>query len=251
LVSHIHLCATIITHIELSIGGPVTEALSFALDLAHGGVGEAVPHGTAHYAQALDVGGQVGVLLEQQANVGQGARGDQPGRVGRRRNEGAVHGLEVVDVGRGELGGLWQQGHAIEAALAVDVSGMDCVADNGLRSARVDLHIASSYGLEYGACVEGGLVEGRIAVDGAHAEELDARVVGREEEGVCVLQSTVSKRAGLSVANASYIVAGVLGGVNTGAGRGAGAGGYGHSRARAGLSSKTCLNNPKAILYLD
>ena len=105
----------------------------------------------------------------------------------------------MVDVGRCGLGGLWQQCHAVEAALAMDVSSMDCVTDNGLRGARVDLHVASSYGLEYGASVEGGLVEGRIAVDGAHAEELDARIVGREEEGVCVLQSTVSKRAGLSV----------------------------------------------------
>jgi hypothetical protein len=72
----------------------------------------------------------------------------------------------------------------------VDVGGVHCVAYNWLRSARVYFHIASANCLQNRAGVERRLVECCIAVDGADAEELDARIVGAKKKGVCVLSTS-------------------------------------------------------------
>lgn len=156
-------------HVKLGICGPVAKALSLALDLAHGSISELVAHSATHDAQAFDVARQVCVLLKQQPNVCQGASGHEPCGVGPSRNERAIHGLEVVDVSSSRLDRLWQQRDAVEAALAVDVGGMHCVAHNWLRSARVDLYITAPQSFEDGSRVECRLVEGGIAVDGAGA----------------------------------------------------------------------------------
>lgn len=161
------LCPTLASYIELSIRGPVAETLSLALDLAHGRIRESVPYRTAHDAQPLDVAGQVRVLLEQQADVGKRAGGHQPCRVRRSCGERAIHGLEMVDVGGCGLDRLREQCHAVEAALAVDISRVHGIAHDGLRRAGVDLDVASAQCFQYRPRVEGGLVEGGVAVDGA------------------------------------------------------------------------------------
>jgi hypothetical protein len=55
----------------------------------------------------------------------------------------------------------------IEVAHTVDVGGMYSIAYDWLRSARVDLHVASPNGLEDCPCVVRGLIERGIAMDSA------------------------------------------------------------------------------------
>lgn len=157
------------SYIEFSIRGPVAEALSLALDFTHRRICELVPYRTAHDTQALDVAGQIGVLLEQQPNVRQSAGRHQPCTVRRSCDKRAVHGLEVVYVGGSVLDRLREQRHAVEAALAVDISRVHCIALDRFRSAGVDLDVASAQCLQYRPRVEGGLIEGGVTVDGADA----------------------------------------------------------------------------------
>lgn len=162
----IHL--TLISYVELSIRGPVAEALPLALHLAHGRIRELVPYRTAHDTQPLEVSGQIRVLLEQQANVGKGAGRYQPCSVRRRCDKRAIHGLEMAHVGGSGLDRLREQRHAVEAALAVDISRVHGIAHDGLRGAGVDLDVASAQCFQYRPRVEGGLIEGGVAVDGAN-----------------------------------------------------------------------------------
>jgi hypothetical protein len=74
-----------------------------------------------------------------------------------------------------------------EKLCTMDVSGVDCVANKWLRSARMDFYIAPPNGFENGSRIEGGLVERSVTVDGGDSQELDARIVGAEEESVCIL----------------------------------------------------------------
>lgn len=156
-------------YIELGIRSPVAKALALALDLAHRGISELVPDRAAHDAQTLDVASQIWVLLEQQANVRQRASRHQPCSARCSRNERAVHGLEVADVGGSGLDRLRQQRHPVQAALAMDVRRVHCIAHDGLCGAGVDLDIASAQCLQYSSRVEGGLIEGGVAVNGADA----------------------------------------------------------------------------------
>jgi len=74
-----------------------------------------------------------------------------------------------------------------EVLHAMNVSGVYGIAYDWLRSARVDLHVASSDCLEDCPGVVRRLVERSIAVDGAHTKQLDFRVVCAEKEGVGIL----------------------------------------------------------------
>lgn len=51
----------------------------------------------------------------------------------------------------------------------MDVGSMHSVAHDWLGSARVDLHVTSAQGLQYCSRVEGGLIEGGVAMDGTDA----------------------------------------------------------------------------------
>jgi hypothetical protein len=56
-----------------------------------------------------------------------------------------------------------------------------------LLSTNVDLDVALSYRLQSCPRIECGLDERRIAMDGAHSEEVDARIVAGEEQGIRIL----------------------------------------------------------------
>lgn len=73
----------------------------------------------------------------------------------------------MVHVGGCGLDRLREQCHAVEATLAVDISGVHCIAHDGFRSAGVDLDVTSPQCLQYRPGIEGGLIEGGVAVDGA------------------------------------------------------------------------------------
>jgi hypothetical protein len=107
-----------LTYVELSIGGPISKSFTFAFNFAHGCVREATSYRSAHDRQTLEMTGQVRVMLEQQANVRQGARRDKPRSIRWRSNERIVHGLKIVDVGDRWLDRLWKQGNPIQSRLA-------------------------------------------------------------------------------------------------------------------------------------
>lgn len=86
-------------NVELGKGGDVADARP-AVDLAEGRAGEVGADGAAHETQALDVRREVRVRAEQGANVGEGARGNEPCGVGRLRAESGGHGVDGRD-GRG------------------------------------------------------------------------------------------------------------------------------------------------------
>ena len=158
---------TLVAYIELSIRSPVAKALSLALDLAHRRICKLVPYRTAHDTQPLDVTGQIRVLLEQQADICECPGRHQPCSVRRSCDERAIHGREMVHVSSCGLDRLREQCHAVETALAVDIGRVHCIAHDGFRSAGVDLDVAPPQCLQYCPGVEGGLIEGGVAVDGA------------------------------------------------------------------------------------
>jgi hypothetical protein len=114
----------------------------------------------------------------------------------------------VVDIGRYWLDWLGKERHSVEAGLAwlyqlyvfsdcsspctVYIRSVNCLTYDGLRCARVHLHIAPTDSFQYSSRVERGLVERRVAVNGAHAEKFSTRVVCAEQESVCVLGTDVS-----------------------------------------------------------
>lgn len=114
-------------------------------------------------------------------------------RPGQTRLPKSVHGRCLVRGGR-----------------TVYVDGGNGVAYDGLGSTGVHFDVAFAYGLQDGARIEGGLVHGGIAVDGADSEELDTRVVAGEEEGICVLWCAVSVCLAARRGVCKYIVSRVL-----------------------------------------
>lgn len=123
--------------VKLGIGRVVANPL-LAVDLAQRRVGEAAADGAAHDAETLDVGRQLGMLAEQGADVGHGARGDDPGRPRGLGKEGLGHGLHAGDGGRRALGGGEEFG-AVEAGDAVDVGrGVEGRTLEGLVQADVE-----------------------------------------------------------------------------------------------------------------
>jgi hypothetical protein len=93
----------------------------------------------------------------------------------------------------------------------MNVGGMDCIAHEWLRSARIDLDLALAYSLQHTPRIEYGLIERGIAVDGADTKKFNAWIVGSEEESVCVLFNVSN---GIWCLPSSYIVARVLGRVS-------------------------------------
>ena len=69
----------------------------------------------------------------------------------------------------------------------MDIGRMHSIARNGLRGARVDFDLTPANGFEYRPGVVRRLVECSIAVDCAHAKQLDSRVVGAEKKSECIL----------------------------------------------------------------
>lgn len=67
------------------------------------------------------------------------------------------------------------------------ISRMHRVPAERLRSPRMDRHVRPPYSRQDTQCVIGRLLEGGIAVDGADAQEMQGRIVGREEDGKGVL----------------------------------------------------------------
>lgn len=64
---------------------------------------------------------------------------------------------------------------------------MDSSARHGLRRARVYPHIPPSNRLENRSGVEGRSIESGIAMYGGYPEELDARILRAEQEGIGIL----------------------------------------------------------------
>jgi hypothetical protein len=151
---------------------------------------------------------QIGVLLEEQANVRQRACRHKPGSVRCGGHERSVHSFQMANIGSCWLDWLRKQGDSIQARLAcmfsvygrrtfdsvctVYIGGVYSIAYDGLRRARVDLHVAPSDCFQYRSCIVRGLVKRSIAVDCAYAKQFDARIVCAEEEGICVLVLIVS-----------------------------------------------------------
>lgn len=68
------------------------------------------------------------------------------------------------------------------------IGRMYCVADNGLRSPRIDLYIAPANRFENCSRVERCLIKGGVAVDCRYTQELNFdRVLRAEEDGIGVL----------------------------------------------------------------
>lgn len=107
--------------VELGVGGVVADPL-LAVDFPQRRIGEPAADGAAHDAQALDVRRELRVLAEQGADVGQGARGDDPRGAGGLRLEGLGHGLDGGDGGWRALR-LGEEVGAVETGDAVDVRG--------------------------------------------------------------------------------------------------------------------------------
>ena len=64
-----------------------------------------------------------------------------------------------------------------ERDCTVNIGGMDGIANNGLRRAWIDLHIAPSDGFEYCSSIERRLIERSISVYGADAQKFHARIL--------------------------------------------------------------------------
>jgi hypothetical protein len=150
------------------------------------------------------------VLLEQQANVCQSARRCKPSGTLWCGNERPVYRLEVIDIDGCWLDWFGKQSDSIQARLAcdisasilrtrdsvstVDIDSVYSVAYDGLRGTRVHFHIAPSNRFQYRSRIVGRLIKRSIAVDSAHTEQFDARIVCAEKKGVCVLQWMISNR---------------------------------------------------------
>lgn len=106
--------------VELGPGGVVAYALP-VVDAAQGDVGEAAAKDAAHDAEALDVGHEGRVLLEEGGDVGEGPGGDEPSGVGRLGEEGGRHGVNGGLCGVGGDERLGEKGGAVKTRLAVDV----------------------------------------------------------------------------------------------------------------------------------
>ena len=65
--------------------------------------------------------------------------------------------------------------------ITVNINGVNSVAVNGFGGSRVDFDVACTQGFQNASGIVGGLVERSIAMDGAHAQQVDTRVVGSEE----------------------------------------------------------------------
>lgn len=142
-------------NVKLGKRGDVANPL-LATHVAQLRAGKVVAKRAAHEAQAFNVAGEVRVLPEQGGDVGEGARGDEPGRVGGLRGEGGGHGVDGGD-GGGLDGGRREEVGAVEAALAVDVGRMDGGALEGLGEADVqrDLVLLADGGEDRGGVLSG------------------------------------------------------------------------------------------------
>lgn len=69
----------------------------------------------------------------------------------------------------------------------VNAGGVHGIAHERLAGAGVERDVAPADGFEDAQAVLGGVLEGGVAVDGAHAEEVDVGVVRGEENGEGVL----------------------------------------------------------------
>jgi hypothetical protein len=69
----------------------------------------------------------------------------------------------------------------------MDIGGMNCVAHDRLRSTRIHLDVTFPYSLKHSPSIKHRLVERGVAVDGTDAEEVNARVMGGEQESVGIL----------------------------------------------------------------
>jgi hypothetical protein len=115
-----------------------------------------------------------------------------------------------MDIGGCWLDWFWKQSDSIQARLAcnfsayvlraddsvytVDIDSVYSVACDGLRGTRIHFYTAPSNRFQYCPGVVGCLVKRSIAVDGAHTEQFDARIVCAEKKGVCVLRWMISNR---------------------------------------------------------
>lgn len=100
----------------------------------------------------------------------------------------------MVDIGCRWLDWLWKQGDSVQTGLTcayqyksaapstnvgtVDICSVNSIARNWLRSARVDLHIVPTNRLKYRPRIVRRLIERSIAMNGAHAKQLNPRIVG-------------------------------------------------------------------------
>ena len=85
----------------------------------------------------------------------------------------------LLDRRRGRV----RQHRAIEPALAVDVRGRGELAHERAIGAARDGHVRAAGQLEHAERVVGRLVEGLVAMDGRHPEQLDLGARKRQQEG--------------------------------------------------------------------
>lgn len=69
----------------------------------------------------------------------------------------------------------------------MDIDGVNSIAVNGFGGARVDFDVACAQGFQNASGIVGGLDERSIAMDGAHTQQVDTRIVGGEEQCVRIL----------------------------------------------------------------
>jgi hypothetical protein len=114
----------------------------------------------------------------------------------------------VIDIGGCWLDWFGKQSDSVQARLAcnfsaciprahesvytVDIDSVYSVTYDGLRGTGVHFHIASSNRFQYRSRIVGRLIKRSIAMDGAHTEQFNVRIVCAEEEGVCVLRWMIS-----------------------------------------------------------
>jgi len=78
----------------------------------------------------------------------------------------------------------------------VDIGSVDGITHDGLGCARVDLDVAPTDCLQDGPRVVRRLIQCSVAMNGAYTKQLDARIVGAEEEGVRILRPRISNQWG-------------------------------------------------------
>ena len=71
--------------------------------------------------------------------------------------------------------------------LTMDISGRNSFPTKGLRCTGIYRDIRFANCLEHAEGVRGAVLQGSVPVDGADAEEIEARVMGGEDDGEGVL----------------------------------------------------------------
>ena len=146
--------------------------------------------GAAHEDDLLEAFDDAGLHASGHRDIGQGAGGDDGDGAGLV----AHHGLDEPGDGvlLGQRAARLGQLDAVQAGLAVDVGGVNGLADERLHAAGVDGDLGASGELAHRPGVEGDLLEAVVAADGRDAQEVDLRAPEREEDRDRVIMARIA-----------------------------------------------------------